>query len=455
MAPTALERSFALDELFFSTTDRKGIIRSGNRVFARVSAYDADELLGAPHNIIRHPDMPRAVFDLLWDYLGADRPIAAFVKNMARDGAYYWVLATVTPIEGGYLSVRMKPSSALMPTVEALYAELRALELAVEQDGGTPRDAIAVSRPRLSERLADLGFADYDAFMFAAVPLELRAREGALRRGRDDAAHRGSRHSALEAALEACHELHAVLLAQLARVDTYAALRQTLVDRTEFILGLADNIRLYSLNAQVSAARLQGDGAALGAIANLLRSRSDTTAEAVSVMSEEMAAVVGTLGTLGFEVATATLQAEMIAQFITEVIEEQRAETASEDHRRDIDSLVQVLGRAVGPLGVSLAELETRLTRLALGVRDLRGEVRQLDALRVAGSIETQRLRQAGAFGVVFEEVRAQVASATDELGALQVVEEALLDTGSRSAVGQLRSSLDRVQSWAAEMLAA
>ena len=73
------EREFGIEELFFSTTDPKGIIRSGNRVFARVAAYEEGEMLGRPHSLIRHPDVPRCVFKLLWDTLEDGRAIAAYV----------------------------------------------------------------------------------------------------------------------------------------------------------------------------------------------------------------------------------------------------------------------------------------------------------------------------------------------------------------------------------------
>ena len=101
VVPRPQERAFGPHELFFSTTDRKGIIRSGNQVFVRVSGHPLETLLGAPHNIIRHPDMPRAVFQLLWSYLDQGKPFAGFVKNMAADGCYYWVMALVVPIDGG------------------------------------------------------------------------------------------------------------------------------------------------------------------------------------------------------------------------------------------------------------------------------------------------------------------------------------------------------------------
>lgn len=74
--PANAPSDFDVSELFFSTTDAKGLIVSGNEVFVRVSGWSHDELLGAPHNIIRHPDMPRVVFQLLWSYLAEARPIA-------------------------------------------------------------------------------------------------------------------------------------------------------------------------------------------------------------------------------------------------------------------------------------------------------------------------------------------------------------------------------------------
>ncbi len=114
------ERHFGADELFFSATDRKGIISAGNDVFVRVSAYERVELIGRPHNIIRHMDTPRCVFRLLWDYLERGEPIAAYVKNRAKDGGFYWVLAVVVPAGDGYLSVRIKPASELFAVVKAL-----------------------------------------------------------------------------------------------------------------------------------------------------------------------------------------------------------------------------------------------------------------------------------------------------------------------------------------------
>ena len=94
---TQREYEFPDDQLLVSTTDTKGVITHCNPAFMRVSGFDHSELIGQPHNLIRHPDMPRAVFKLLWDTLGEGKEIFAYVKNMTRNGDYYWVFAHVTP----------------------------------------------------------------------------------------------------------------------------------------------------------------------------------------------------------------------------------------------------------------------------------------------------------------------------------------------------------------------
>jgi PAS domain S-box-containing protein len=97
ITPTDVEVHFDKGDLIVSKTDLKGRITYANRIFCEIAGYSEAELIGQPHNIIRHPDMPRAVFKLLWDTLFEGRKIFAYVKNMARNGAYYWVFAHVTP----------------------------------------------------------------------------------------------------------------------------------------------------------------------------------------------------------------------------------------------------------------------------------------------------------------------------------------------------------------------
>ncbi len=183
IVPVNAPRDFFINELFFSTTNEKGIIVSGNEVFTRVSHYRLEEMIGKPHNLIRHPEMPRTIFKLLWSYLLAGQSIAAYVNNMASDGRYYWVVALATPIDGdGFLSVRFKPSSQLFALIPEIYGELRSIEQMHEDRGDGPKAGMQAAEARLAQILQAKGFADYDAFMQELLYQELHSRDGILGR---------------------------------------------------------------------------------------------------------------------------------------------------------------------------------------------------------------------------------------------------------------------------------
>lgn len=160
--------SFHIDELFFSTTDSRGIIEFGNEVFINISGYEKEELFGAPHNVIRHPDMPKCVFKIFWDKLKSGSPVCAYVKNMAKNGDYYWVFASAFPVETKYLSIRFKPSSDLLKVVEDLYADVLQKE---------KQSSLAEAETYLFDKFKSLGFETYDDFMTHAVIQELNAFE--------------------------------------------------------------------------------------------------------------------------------------------------------------------------------------------------------------------------------------------------------------------------------------
>jgi PAS domain S-box-containing protein len=156
--PTSHERVMREDDFIVSKTDLTGRITYGNEIFIEFSGYSEEELLGSQHNIIRHPDMPRAVFKLLWDYLGQDKEIFAFVKNMSKDGSFYWVFTQVSPMKDknnqkvGYTSVRRMPNPKAIPIVTDVYRAM----LEAERKAG-PKDAIATSTAILVSVLQDKG----------------------------------------------------------------------------------------------------------------------------------------------------------------------------------------------------------------------------------------------------------------------------------------------------------
>ena len=166
-APTQKERVMREDDFLVSKTDLKGRILYGNRIFIEFSGYSEEELLGTQHNIIRHPDMPRGVFKFLWDTLQAKQECFAYVKNMSKDGGYYWVFANVTPSFNargevdGLFSVRRKPHASAIAIVSGLYR----LMLEEEKKVGA-KDACAASLALLNDVLKQKGMS-YESFILS------------------------------------------------------------------------------------------------------------------------------------------------------------------------------------------------------------------------------------------------------------------------------------------------
>lgn len=165
---TGVERFFDADEVIVSKTDLQGRITYANRVFQRVAGYTEVELMGAPHSIVRHPDMPRCVFKLLWDTLAAKQEIFAYVVNKAKNGDHYWVFAHVTPsydVNGqliGYHSSRRVPDRAAIDKVVPLYRTLRDIENKNADRKQGMNDAFAAVVALLTEK--GIG---YDEFVFS------------------------------------------------------------------------------------------------------------------------------------------------------------------------------------------------------------------------------------------------------------------------------------------------
>ena len=162
-APTGTERFLKEDDFIVSKTDLKGRIIYGNKVFIKISGYTESELLGAPHSILRHPDMPKIVFKLLWDRIQNKQEIFAYVKNLCKDGGFYWVFANVTATvapDGSirdYHSVRRKPSQKAMDVIPGLYSQL----LDAERSGG-----MEASYKLLTDILKEKGVS-YDEFVLS------------------------------------------------------------------------------------------------------------------------------------------------------------------------------------------------------------------------------------------------------------------------------------------------
>ena len=427
------EAPFTVEELFFSTTDRRGRIRSGNQVFVRTSGYARDELLGRPHNLIRHPDMPRTAFWLLWRAISDGEPFAAYVKNRAKDGAYYWVLAYVVAAADGYLSVRLKPTSALFEVVQQVYGEMLAVEADHEDGSRAGREAgMAAAEQLLLQRLGEHGFESYEQFMHAALVREARAREAVLDTGRS-AGGIGTGDPRIQPVLEACQRLDDLLDGLVGDMDDHVHLREVLEGRSRFVLSLAERIRLHSFNALFASSRLGERGAALSAVASIMREHSDAIRPTVAAVDAQFTTAVAELEQLAFEAAAGRLQTEMALHFLRDVTADADVGTAL----TDTAVLVDCLTESVMSLCDSLDELHTRLAALLGSVDALERDLGRLRALEVNGRVEDARVgNDAGQtlFDVIGDELRA----AQEEIGAIKRDSERLVGNDS-VATAQVR----------------
>lgn len=160
---------FDKDDIIVSKTDLSGRITYANQTFIDISGYQETELIGAPHSILRHPDMPRCVFKLLWDTLQNKQEIFAYVINKCANGDHYWVLAHVTPsldTEGnilGYHSNRRVPSRAILDeTIIPLYSNLKS----IEDSHKNKKEGLQASFAALENLLQEKGVT-YDALIFS------------------------------------------------------------------------------------------------------------------------------------------------------------------------------------------------------------------------------------------------------------------------------------------------
>ena len=357
------EEAFGIEEIFFSRTDKRGVIQAGNAVFRRVSGFDWNKLIGAPHRIVRSPDMPKAVFHLLWKTIQQGQPIAAFVKNRTAGGNWYWVLATVIPLENGYLSARIKPTGEIFAQVKTLYAQL----LEAEQTRNlTPEK----SCDAMLESLVSLGFATYTDLAARALHEELALRDAAL--GRNNTAKVKALHSVI------------------GNLESTRGEQEDLLKEFDALQSIPTNMRII-------ASRLEPSGGPISAI-------SDNYKFASTEITRRLESFAGTDANLCQKMSDNVMEALLLAG-VDRVLADLPRQFAGEDRTGcpvDFDQELNFL-KAIQAKGFT-AEASvamTRAERISGNLNQASTEIRRmmlgLDTIRVMGRVESGRLGAAGA----------------------------------------------------------
>ncbi|MFD2174204.1 PAS domain-containing protein [Rhodobacter lacus] len=388
---TEHEADFNLQDLFFSRTDGRGVIQSGNDVFCRVSGYDWNELVGAPHRIVRHADTPRGVFWLMWQTLGRGEPIGAYVKNRTRSGAFYWVFAVILPVEGGFLSIRVKPTTPLFAQVREVYSKVCAREKAGELDPKGGAEALEAA-------LANLGFANYSRFMAHALGQELSSRDTRLGRPADADTGR--------------------LLEISTALDRVAVEQRRLLGSFEALQSVPNNMRLV-------ASRLEPSGGPVSAISENYRASangiSDKLRRFVTGRDNLCDLVARESSRALFLMGANRAVAEMRDQF------EHSAPVPGLDYESEGIRLRQLAEAGEEHLRSAMMRALEHATVLGRSSNEIRRQMLGLETIRVLGRVESGRLRDAGGLGATIDqldmfhgEIRARleaILKLSDEIG--------------------------------------
>jgi aerotaxis receptor len=391
--PTLNELTFNLDEMFFSTTDHRGVILDGNDVFRKISKYSREELIGAPHSIIRHPDMPKIVFKALWDTILTGKPICAYVKNLAKDGSYYWVFATVMPVGDEFLSIRMKPTTHLLRIVEGLYKEL----LRVESTSG-----IQGSLALLVKTLNSLGFPDYDSFCLAAITAELTSRFQLQSKSHSSIAFIENKISSVN--MKYLQEVRDSLYHIFTLTNKLSTQTKSISEKIIKIEEVSKKIEFSALNTIIEADRLGTTGRALAIVAQHI---SSGAAEAKSLNSNINDLTIKMLGNLGdfrstqLAIALATLQVEMITCFVTQSITDPNS-ISEESFKANYSMLTNLIEASLIKSKPVIDSLGDATYQISLVLDDTAQVLMTLDFIQKSGSIESARLEDSNIFSHLF-----------------------------------------------------
>ncbi|QRV02474.1 hypothetical protein JTE88_01575 [Arcanobacterium phocisimile] len=316
-APTGEIQDVEPHELFFSTTDSKGVIQLSNEVFTRLSRYDVDELRGAPHNIVRHPDMPASIFKLVWDTLEAGKPFAGYMLNLAGDGSEYDVFATITPLPtGGYLSVRARPMrEEVFTRIREVYARVLEHEKTLIDGGLNRRQAAESALSFLSEELSRAGIDSYEDFEIASLPEEVALRET---QGVTFPEREGQ--SQLHDMLAAVHKEHDTLEAWMRHQDELAQMSERLNAVVEHVR--SDMATMSNVSHEFTQLG-EGNPALHAALEPLLvwNRMQGVTATYLNALILKVTALDAQIAQTRFRIALSRLHSDMCGIFIAELID--------------------------------------------------------------------------------------------------------------------------------------
>lgn len=424
------EAKFELSELFFSITKTDSTIVAANETFVRISGYERGEIIGELHNIIRHADMPRVVFKTFWDYLNAQKSVAAYVKNRTKEGGFYWVFAVVFPLEESYVSIRIKPNTRMFSCVREIYAKLIQYQESL---------SMQESQDALLKLLQEAGYRDYTHFMHEALVSELLMRKKLFLEieAKEDDLCTKSLH---RVKMEDLYCSSKIVLEKYAewfeKIEGFIKIKSLFEEKSSVLSSLARDIIFLSLNASVASYRVDTFGETFGVLASDIRinaKENDLLIEQIDLLSRVLSE---SLNEIIFLFSSISLQMEMITYFIKELFEDSNGESMQNVYL--LFKLVRLYNSKLSDLTL---KMDKTIQKSISYLGTLEGQIMYLGYIQIYGIIESARSNDdASGFSEIFSQLKSLISNTAEEVLQMKKMAEKFFGD-NRFLMGELREN--------------